>query len=56
MAFSVRHENDIIGIKMKEEECKIKQYTDDTHIYSEFDEMSNFEIIEIFDHFQLPLL
>ena len=30
MALTVRQENDIIGIKMKGKEFKIKQYADDT--------------------------
>ena len=51
MALTVRQENDIIGIKMKGKEFKIKQYADDTQIFSEFHEMSILKIIEIFDNF-----
>ena len=52
MALTVRQENDIIGIKMKGKEFKIKQYADDTQIFSEFHEISSIlKIIEIFDNF-----
>ena len=49
MALTVRQ--DIIGIKMKGKNLKIKQYVDDTQIFSEFREMSILKIIEIFDDF-----
>ena len=51
MALTVRQENDIIGIKMKGKEFKIKQYADDTQIFPEFHEMSILKIIEIFGNF-----